>query len=104
MPRWKGGCQRVAGFGMTIARLSTASYGGCTRVPERNGKWQSGYGLHYFWRKDDTLNRILERLRSRWRIIPLWFAYGANQARKLGNIVTIVWMQVWLWTLGSVLM
>ena len=34
-------------------------------VPERYGKWQSIYDRSNFWRKDGTLDRILERLHLR---------------------------------------
>jgi len=34
-------------------------------VPERYGKWQSIYDRYNFWRKDGTLDRMLERLHLR---------------------------------------
>ena len=34
-------------------------------VPERYGKWQSIYDRYTFWRKDGTLDRMLERLHLR---------------------------------------
>jgi len=52
-------------------------------MPERHGKWKSVYDRFNHWRKDGTINRILQRLQVRldhdgridW---DLWCIDGTN--------------------------